>query len=389
MKKIFKNQQIYFSKPTFAKVLKALNLDSQVSSKKPAKKIIMICDKKLKSKGFVKSWPKNQALYFVSAGEDLKNIDNLPHHVHKVFKKIGGSPLTGFVSLGGGSVGDFTGFLASIYKRGRPVVHIPTTWLSAMDSAHGGKTALNVGGIKNGLGSYHFPKAVFIDQRFLSSLSKIEKHSALGELLKMALIEGGMFYKNLLKKYNNLLLYQEQKKLKPIASYKRAKKPITIDTLLCHFLPLAIKAKIKIVSQDPYEQKGPRTLLNLGHTIGHVLESYFKLPHGVAVMYGIIFSAEFCQSHFHLPNSFFVKQLKSFLPPATHPLSFYLKLLPKNILQNHLLQDKKREGQKTIKFVFVKGPGKVFTEKVSIQEIISAVRRQTAAGEELHSLIEA
>ena len=146
------------------------------------------------------------------------------------YKSRGKKPIAGFISLGGGSVGDFTGFLASVFHRGTPVVHIPSTWLAAMDSAHGGKTALNVGNIKNILGSYHSPQACFIIRKLFLSLAPREIQSAGGELLKTAFITGGQLYSNI------------------------KQKPLHPSRLLWQCLPSVIRTKLQIVKKDFFRQ---------------------------------------------------------------------------------------------------------------------------------------
>ena len=316
--------------------------------------LLVICDRKLQSRKEVKAWLKNYLVYFVSAGEPLKSLDSFPMHVNNILKKAKNKKICGLISLGGGSVGDFTGFLASVYKRGVPLVHIPTTWLSAMDSSHGGKTALNIGQVKNAIGSYWFPGAVFIVKGLLLHLPEKEKQSAKGELIKIALIEGGAFYTELLakNKYSDLVLWR--------------------------FLPQAILAKLKIVEKDPYEKKGQRGLLNFGHTIGHVLESYFGLSHGKAVLYGIAFSIRWSHKRFILSASFF-KQM-SVLKGTKRPLQTYLKKIPPEVLYKLLLHDKKRAGDRRINFVFVKGPGQVFMDSVSIQDILTEIKLLSHSG---------
>lgn len=163
---------------------------------------------------------------------------------------------------------DFSAFFAHLYKRGRELWFVPSTFLSAFDSAHGGKTALNVGGVKNVLGSYHFPTRVYIVKELLLNLDQKEILSAGGELVKMALIEGGSFYSKL----------------------KKSSKP-SFQTMW-EFLPDAIHSKLKIVQRDPFEKKNIRKKLNFGHTLGHCFESYLKIPHGQAVAMGILFSLE-------------------------------------------------------------------------------------------------
>ena len=115
-------------------------------------KFLLIYDKRvIKSEGLAKWMKEFKYHYPVTAGEGLKDLKTLPYHVKKIFRMV--SPFSPqslcVVAIGGGSVGDFAGFLASILKRGVPLIHLPTTLLAAMDSAHGGKTALNVHEFKN------------------------------------------------------------------------------------------------------------------------------------------------------------------------------------------------------------------------------------------------
>lgn len=312
---------------------------------------LVICDRKLQSCPGVTLWLEKYLVYFVSGGEELKNLDSFSKHISNILKIIKKKNISGFISLGGGSVGDFTGFLASVYKRGVPLVHIPSTWLSSMDSAHGGKTALNVGQVKNVLGSYCFPKAVFIVKPVLFSLPAKERESAQGELVKMALIEGGSFYNKWLRK-------------KTLA-----------NSDLWNFLPQAVLVKLKITEKDPYEKKDLRRVLNFGHTIGHVLESYFSIPHGKAVLYGIAFSIQWSHNRFVF-SSHFLKEM-SFFKKSQVELTSYLKKIPKNILNQLLLHDKKRVDRNHIDFIFIKGSGKVFTEKTHVHDILKEIQRQT------------
>ena len=350
-----KKKGVYFSTglPSFSQLLKALELPLN-SNKAHLSTLLpfVICDQKLKNKPIIKSWLKSYPVYFVTGGESLKALDSFPKHVSNILKKIKNKKIAGFVSLGGGSVGDFTGFLAGIYKRGVPLIHIPSTWLSAMDSAHGGKTALNVKPVKNVLGSYCFPKSVFLVKELLFSVSEKERKSAEGELLKMALIEGGPLYKKLIK-----IFY---------------KKEVISNSHFWQFLSPAIFAKLKIVEKDPYDKKGLRRKLNLGHTLGHVLESYFKIPHGEAVMLGICFSLRWSCQQFKVSPSF-LKEL-SFLNRKFVLLNRCLKKIPKKTLKLLLLQDKKRVDKEGISFVFIKAPGQVFSREVSIRDLLEVLK---------------
>ena len=326
----------------------------QASIGKPFfKKAFVICDKKLKSGFFLKTWLKDPlfSFYFISSGETTKSLEKLPDHLKKIQKlnqNYGRDHLL-FISLGGGSVGDLTGFISSIYKRGVPLIHIPTTWLAALDSAHGGKNALNVFGVKNVLGTYHFPRAVFIVKEVLQTLPLNQKQLAFGELLKIALIEGGKFYRSLKQHSNWQTLPWET------------------------FLKKGIASKMKIVQKDPFEKKSLRSVLNFGHTIGHILEAVFSLPHGQAVMEGMLFSMRWSAKKNLLTkkNLYALQSLmpKKILTPQRNqiPISLFKKLLK---------QDKKYKSPSFIDFVFIRQPGSVIVKKVTEKAILQEAQRQ-------------
>ena len=346
-----KKQGIYFSTslPPFSRIIKIFQKKEPKVSKLSIP--LVICDRKVYRRSDMKLWLKNQLIYLVSAGEDLKDLDHFSRHVCAIFKKTRNKNISGVISIGGGSVGDFSGFFASIYKRGVPIIHIPTTWLAAMDSAHGGKTALNVQGLKNQVGSYWFPEACFIVKDLFSTLSRNEKNSARGELIKQALIEGGSFYKKVLHKTHSELLFWE-------------------------LLPEACFSKLKIVKKDPYEKKGQRYVLNFGHTLAHVLETCFGLPHGVAVLYGLAFSLEASREKFTHSRVIFEEILG--LLKLKPPLIYYLKKLPpKQKLEALLLRDKKTGSKSEIREIFIQKPGQVFVEKILIKDFIKRLKNPT------------
>ena len=317
-----------------------------------AKKMIVICDKKLKNFSCLKPW-KNPlvSFYFLSSGEKEKTVEKLPFHLEKILSLTTGVGKENLllVSLGGGSIGDLTGFLAAIYQRGVPLVHFPTTWLSALDSAHGGKTALNFKKIKNAVGTYWFPKNVFIIRDFLKTLSKKEKQSAFGELFKTALINGGAFYSDL--------------KAAPPKSTQDWEK----------FLKQGITIKRDIVKKDPYETKGLRRKLNLGHTLGHILESAHDLPHGQAVLKGILFSVQwsFNKNLLNHKNLIEIKTLVSL-----NSTSKEIKKISSAKFKKLLERDKKRTKDSNVDFVFIKRPGNVTIQPVSQINILEEAKKQ-------------
>ena len=311
-------------------------------------KALLICDKRFRSQPLLKPWEKNKNIffYYVSSGEKTKSLERLPLHIRKIqtLNQDFDKKSSIFMSLGGGSLTDLTGFLASIYKRGLPLIHFPTTWLAALDSAHGGKTAVNFQNIKNLLGSYHFPKAVFIVKSFLDQNPADLKRSAKGELLKMALIEGGFLYNKLTTEYPNLSMER--------------------------FLKPAIQAKRKIISKDPYEARSLRKKLNLGHTVGHILENLYPLPHGLAVFQGLLFSLNWSLEKGFM-NTKNYEEVKLLLPKQKKH-----KKISVSVFRNLLKQDKKHKRDGKIDFVFIKKPGMVFTQPVSEEDLLYEAQRQ-------------
>ena len=333
---------VFFSKhlPSLKKVF------SSVSPK--IKQALIFCDKKFQFHPLLKQWRKNNQVnfYYLNAGEKSKSLENLPLHIKKIIflnRDFDKNSLC-FISFGGGSLIDLTGFLASIYKRAMPVAHFPTTWLSALDSAHGGKTALNFQNVKNLLGTYHFPKSVFIVQDFLKQNSEKLKQEALGELLKMAFIEGGDFYKKI----------------------KQERKPIPVEK----FLKPAVQAKMKIVKQDPFETRQIRKKLNLGHTVGHILESLVPLTHGLAISQGLLFSLNW-SFHKNFIKSKTFEEMKRLIPKKKTN-----KKIPAVLFKNHLRQDKKHKEGYKLDFIFIKKPGAVFIQSVSEKELLREAQRQ-------------
>jgi 3-dehydroquinate synthase len=172
------------------------------------------------------------------------------------------------LALGGGVVGDLSGFLASIFMRGLPFIQVPTTLLAMVDAAIGGKTAINLPEGKNLLGTFHQPRLVVIDPEFLHTLPHAERLNGLAEVLKAGFI-------------------LDQELLMRLAAVRT--RLFQDDAELTENIFRAAAIKAKVVCQD--EREGDlRRVLNFGHTLGHGLEqaSRFRLPHGRAVAWGMV-----------------------------------------------------------------------------------------------------
>ena len=188
----------------------------------------------------------NADLYLISNKKDLETFLKLQN---QLLEKSYGKD-TVFLALGGGSITDLAGFLASIFLRGVPLIHLPTTLLAMVDAAIGGKTAIDTPFGKNQIGTFYPPKAVVADLNTLKTLPEKEWINGRSEIIKMGLI----YDPSILEDFS---------------------------------LEKAMQAKLKIVEKDPFEN-GLRRILNFGHTIGHAIETLCKISHGEAVAIGCV-----------------------------------------------------------------------------------------------------
>ncbi|MFV0518953.1 MAG: 3-dehydroquinate synthase [Lachnospirales bacterium] len=228
-------------------------------------KKIIITDENIFKLGLHKKIKVNNLVdvVVVKANESSKSFET----VMEVLEKLSDNNFTRsdvLIALGGGVVGDLTGFVASIYQRGIKFVQVPTTLLAMVDSSVGGKTAINFLSYKNSVGSFYNPALVIVDIDFLDTLDKRQFLSGLVEIIKMGLIYDKKIF-DLLYNHNT-------------------------DEVLEDVVIRSITCKKEVVEVDEKE-KGLRKILNFGHTIGHGVESYFgcsKVLHGEAVAYGMV-----------------------------------------------------------------------------------------------------
>jgi len=178
------------------------------------------------------------------------------------------------IALGGGVVGDLAGFVAACYQRGIALVQVPTTLLAQVDSAVGGKTAVNHPGGKNLIGAFHQPVAVIADTATLATLPPRELRAGLAEVIKYGLLCDAAFFEWLEQHLPELLAGKAE--------------------ALAYVVRRSCEIKAMIVGKDEREERGDRALLNLGHTFGHAVESatgYRKWLHGEAVGAGLVMAA--------------------------------------------------------------------------------------------------
>lgn len=296
-------------------------------------------------------------IYPVEGGEALKELTLASKHIEAICTAWGllAHRHSRVLVCGGGSVGDFGGFVASILKRGVRLVQIPTTWLSSIDSAHGGKTALNVAGIKNQVGTFYPAEQVHIFKEILFKQPHERAVDGFGESFKMVLLENG-------KIQESIFLNAAPK----------------LEDLLWSTLSVVVDKKYDVVKQDPYETKGLRKILNLGHTLGHALEASTKQSHGLCVLQGLIFSLRWSQEKGFIASDF-VNKLILFIKKYQIPIWEEDSNRPTfhaDTLKNLALADKKSLGKNELDFVFVKNEGNVFCEKVTVDDFIAEAKRQ-------------
>ena len=221
---------------------------------------------------FLTSFSKKQptpTVLFLPPGERYKRLSQI-ERLSEELVRAGAQRDSLILAFGGGVVGDVAGFLAAIYMRGIPVVQIPTTYLAQIDSSIGGKTGVNLRTGKNLLGSFHHPATVLVDPELLSTLPPRELRAGIIESVKAAILGDAKLFAWIEENADALLRGD-------------------IDAL-SHAIQASIRIKAKIVSADERES-GQRMLLNLGHTVGHAIESatqYRVLLHGEAVAWGMI-----------------------------------------------------------------------------------------------------
>lgn len=253
------------------------------------------------------------------------------------------------VAFGGGVIGDMTGFAASIYQRGIDFIQIPTTLLSQVDASVGGKTGINNRFGKNLIGSFHQPKAVYIDSSFLKTLPKREFGAGVAEIIKMAVCFNKDFFMWL---ENNDLNYEKN-----------------IDIAI----QKSVQTKAYVVSVDEKEQ-GLRAALNYGHTFGHVIENltnYKTYLHGEAVGIGM------CMANALAVKLGFMseddeKRVEKLLKKYEIPTTYKIKDVED--FYEHFFLDKKSSNSK-IKFILPVGIGDCkITDEIKRDDVIEILK---------------
>ncbi len=309
----------------------------------------------------------NSDLIEVPDGEKYKSLSTAKHLYDELLKRKADRTTT-LIALGGGVIGDLTGFVAATYMRGLPLAHIPTTLLAQVDSSIGGKVAVDHPLAKNIIGSFYQPKVVYTDPEVLQTLSDQDIKNGIVEAIKIAVIKSPVFFKWLEKNISQLL-----KKHKD---------------LLCEAVKEAVSLKVDVVLKDPWES-GLRKILNFGHSIGHALEvrvGYQDLSHGEAVALGMLIETKIARNRGICSQDLEeqIKQILSFPPVCragtgrrkqeSKSIFKYIKNIDYNQFWETLTLDKKNYQGK-ITFILPEALVKVsLIDNINKEEVIKALK---------------
>ncbi len=282
-------------------------------------------------------------LFSVPAGESSKS-QKFKTIIEEKMLKLRIDRHSVIIALGGGVVGDLAGFIAATYMRGIPYIQVPTTLLSMVDSSIGGKTGIDTKQGKNLIGSFWHPRAVFVDPKYLKTLSQKHFINGLFEAVKVFMTSDAESFQYV-EKYIDTILKRNDKR--------------NYNETLQEVVRSALKIKAGVVERDERE-KGERMILNFGHTISHSLEklSKYKMLHGYAVALGIIIEAGLAVDLGKLKVADHLR-IKNLL---INKMGIDLKILraykPREIL-DHSKNDKKAKNGKS-RYVILKEIGKAY-----------------------------
>lgn len=320
------------------------------------KKLCIITDTRVK--GFyadeicevLKDCCRDIVVYDFPSGEENKNLDTVRNiYAFLIQNKFGRKDM--LLALGGGVVGDTTGFVAATYLRGIDFVQIPTTLLAQVDSSIGGKTGVDFDQYKNMVGAFYMPRLVYMNVSTLKTLDDRQYYSGMGEVLKHGLIKNAKFYEWIIDQ-----MYEIHER--------------NLDTIE-DMVYKSCTCKKLVVEKDPTE-KGERAILNFGHTIGHAIEKAknFELTHGECVALGCIAAAYISWKRDLLSMDEYY-EIRDMFVPFNLPIS--IEGIDPEEIYALTTSDKKMEGNQ-LKFILLKKVGKAMIDTtVTKEEIIAGI----------------
>ncbi len=279
----------------------------------------------------------------VENAEACKTTQTVEHIVHKLLE-LKADRNTILIGLGGGAICDIVGYVASVFMRGVEHSFVPTTLLAMIDASIGGKTAVNMGNVKNVIGTFKHPSLVLIYTGFLATLSKEDYYSGLAELIKIALVADI----SLLRDIQHIDLHR-------------------VENVSSEILSKAILRKARITLKDERDS-GIRHILNYGHTFGHLIELTSKMPHGLAVMKGMKIALDISLYYNILSESDY-KEIATLLG------SYDISKVPVNYasLFKKIFTDKKRI-QNRINLILLNKIGSATLHNIEVENLNSVFR---------------
>lgn len=291
---------------------------------------------------------ENASIITINAGDVNKNIESLTYIWNQLVEG-GATRKSMLINLGGGVITDIGGFAGATFKRGIRFINIPTTLLSAVDAAVGGKTGINFYGFKNEIGAFCEAEAVIISTRFLATLSNEELLSGYAEMLKHGLISNADIYNRLFS--NDVVNIEAEDMLQ--------------------LLRESVMVKKRVVEEDPTE-KGIRRALNLGHTAGHAFESLAlqrnkPIPHGYAVAWGLVVELVLSHMHLQFPSNELTR-LATYI--YDNYGAFNITCDDYQALIEFMRHDKKNDSANEINFTMLKNVGDIHIDCIASEEDI-------------------
>ena len=302
---------------------------------------------------------KNVTFYSFSSGEAQKNLSTV-NNIYSDLIEHQFDRKDILLALGGGVVGDITGFVAATYLRGIDYIQVPTTLLSQVDSSIGGKTGVDFEQYKNMVGAFKMPKLVYINIHTLTTLDERQYFNGFAEAMKHGLIKDAMYYEWLLSNMYEICDRDTE--------------------VLEELVYRSCQIKKSVVEKDPLEQ-GERAILNFGHTIGHAIEKYmnFSLMHGECVALGCVAAAYISWKKQLLSMEEYYEVRDMFVP-------FNLPITIDDVNADDIIKitksDKKME-QNTIKFILLKKIGKAVIDRTVTEDEMKAAIEEIIYKDEL------
>jgi 3-dehydroquinate synthase len=300
---------------------------------------------------------KRENIVLIRADEFNKSLKTVTSLYDELIERSAKKNIV-LVSIGGGIIQDVSGFLASTIYRGIKWIYVPTTLLAQADSCIGGKTSLNYKGYKNLIGTFYPPAEIFIDTQFISTQKDVDLYSGIGEIGKLHIMGGNKYLGSILKHLPEIISRRKEQ---------------LVDAIYNSLL-----IKRRYIEADEFDQ-GERNLLNFGHCFGHALEtaSGFKIPHGQAVVAGMMLSNIVAEKRGWLPVELEEKLFDKLLAPILS-VKLHNYLLKEDKIISSMKKDKKRTGEKLPLITMGEGFKAVKVDDLDEEEIKLALNKLAA-----------